>query len=363
MPRRTKGEGSIVRRKEGYWQAALQVDGVRRTVYGKTRGEAVAKLDELKRQAARAGTMPDPGRRTLNDLLDAWLQTKAPTLKPRTLSDYRATCDRYIRPTLGKLPLAKVTPDRVQRLCARYQAKGQHRTALKVYRRLSQALDLAVRWSWIAANPCDRVDTPRYRPERKALWTPEELRLFLTGTEGHWLHPLWTVAVCSGCRLGELLALTWADVDLKAGTLTITKSAQRVDGERVVTTPKTRAGTRTISLPRDAVDALRRQATWRLQQGKGGELVFTSRAGRPLAHSAVEWSMARECTRLGLPHLTPHGLRHLSASLLLSQGLPIPDVSRRLGHANPAITMSVYAHALGASDTAAADALGAVLSG
>ena len=86
-------------------QIAVQVDGKRKAVYARTRQEVVAKLDALRRDVARAGLLPDPGRRTLNDLLDAWLAVKAPGLKPRTLADYRDTCDRYLRPTLGAVRL------------------------------------------------------------------------------------------------------------------------------------------------------------------------------------------------------------------------------------------------------------------
>jgi len=364
MSNRAPGEGTITRRKDGRWQASLQVDGRRRTVYGRTRAEASSKLDELKQQAATAGAVPSPGRRTLNDLLDVWLDTKGPALKPRTLSDYRLACERYLRPTLGPLRLGRVTPDRVQRLLTRYQKRGQHRTALRIYRTLSQALDLAVRWSWLASNPCKRVDTPRYRPERKEVWTVKEVRVFLGETENHWLHPLWFLAVYTGCRLGELLALTWEDVDFPSAAVRVSKSVQRIAGRRVVTTPKTRAGVRRIALPAEVFGVLAEhrsiQAKRRLRMGQtwqGEELVFTSRAGRPLAHSTVEWCTSRECQRLRLPPMTPHGLRHLSASLLLAEGLSLPAVSQRLGHANSAITMSTYAHALHGDDQAAAQAI------
>lgn len=340
MARRSPGEGSITKRPDGRWQARLQVDGVRRSVYGRTRQEVAQRLDDLKRQAARAGALPDPGRRTLGDLLDAWLEAKAPQVRPVTLAGYAATCDRYVRPALGRLPLARVTPDRIERLCARYRARGQNRTALKVYTVLSQALAVAVRWAWLAHNPCDRVDRPRYRPPRVDPWTLHELRAFLDGTRERWLWPLWVVLATSGLRLGEALALTWADVDPGAGTLTVREA-------------KTPAGVRTVSLPREGVGALRRQAEWRLAQGSGGDTVFAGAGGGPLSATTVQHALHRECRRLGLPGMTPHGFRHLHASLLLAEGLPVPEVSRRLGHATPAITMAVYAHAIGHEDRGA----------
>ncbi len=359
MDRRSVGEGTIFQRQDGRWQASLQVDGRRKTVYGKTRTEAAGKLAELQRQASTTGTIPSPGRRTLNVLLDAWLEIKAPHLKPKTAHDYRHTCDRYIRPALGKTLLTRLEPARIERLLARHHAHP--RTAQKVYLRLSQALALAVRWGWLASNPCDRVDAPRYRAKRKTLWTPEQLRRFLDATRDHWLGALWTFLAYSGCRLGEALALTWQDVDLGAGRVVVCKAVQRIEGHWVVSEPKTQAGIRAITLPAEATEALRRQAERRLASG-GGPLVFAAqRDGELLAHTTVQAAMRRACKRLGLPKVTPHGLRHLHASLLLAQGLPIPAVSQRLGHANSAVTMAIYAHALNKDDSAATAAIGRAL--
>lgn len=370
MPRRANLEGSITQRQDGRWQASLQVDGHRRTVYGKTRQEVAGKLEALKRQASQAGALPEPGKRTLNDLLDAWLEVKAPTLKPRTLADYRDICERYLRPALGPLRLSKLTPDRIERLYARYQAEGKSRTALKCHRALAQALALAVRWGWLEANPCDRAQAPRHRYRRPQPWTVEQVQAFLNGTKEHWLYPLWLTLIATGCRLGEAMALTWADVDLEAGTLTIAKSAQRIGGQRVVSGPKTQAGIRTITLPKEVLAALRdwrstqeAQRLWLCPNWQGGDFIFTTPKGLPLGGTTAAHALQRECRRLGLPPMTPHGLRHLHASLLLAAGLPVPLVSKRLGHANPGVTMAIYAHALGKDDRAATEAISRALDG
>lgn len=356
MGRKSNGEGSITQRQDGRWQASLQVDGRRKTVYGKTRSEVARKLADLQRQATKTGALPNPGRRTLNDLLDAWLEVKAPALKPKTALDYADTCDGYLRPTIGKTPLARLTPDRIERLLT--SLRCHPRTAQKVYLRLSQALTMAVRWGWLGANPCERVDAPRYHAERKDLWTAEQLRAFLDGTREHWLGPLWALLAYSGCRLGEALALTWQDVDLATGRMVIAKSVQRIGGTWVTTEPKTQAGMRTITLPHEGVEALQRQAKARLAQGGGGGgLVFANTHGELLAHATVQVAMRRECDRLGLPRVTPHGIRHLHASLLLAGGVAITDVSRRLGHATPGITLSVYSHSIPGRDDGAVQAL------
>ncbi|MGQ9586401.1 MAG: tyrosine-type recombinase/integrase [Anaerolineae bacterium] len=371
MSRRTPGEGSISQRKDGLWQASLQVAGIRKVAYAKTEREVRQKLAELRKQAAVQGALPDPGKRTVDDLLDAWLEVSAPRWRPRTLQDWRYVCDVHLRPALGKVRLSRLTPERVQHHMASLEAQGHHRTALKVYRALSTACKLAVKWNWLAQNPCDRADAPCYRPGRKEVWTPQELRTFLRETEGHWLHPLWVYLLASGCRIGEALGLTWQDVDWSAGTVAIRRNLQRVGGEWLLQEPKTKAGVRTIALPPQGMAALRRQrvqqAEWRLRAGGKWHdpwgLVFIGRYGRPIGKGVVERNLKAQCQRLGLSYLTPHGLRHAHASLLVAGGMPIPAVSARLGHSNPAITMGVYSHALQGQDDAAAQAIGKVMSG
>lgn len=224
MSRRSAGEGSLTQRADGRWQAALQVEGRRRT-----RAAAAQRLQELIRQAAQAGALPDPGKRTVGELLDAWLDTKAPTVRPRTLADYAAVCWRHVPASFRAFRLAKVGPDRIARFCARLQARGQHRTALNVFRCLDAALALAARWGWLTANPCDRVDPTRYRPERREVWTAAELARFLEGTHDHWQYPLWTLLARAGLRTGEPLALEYADVVLARGAGKMPKSVGQRD--------------------------------------------------------------------------------------------------------------------------------------
>jgi len=327
------------------------LNGVRRTVYGKTRREAVARLAELKRQSAVG--LPDPGRRTVADLLDAWLEAAAPVLKPKTLNDYRRTCDLYIRPALGAVRLSRLEPAQIDRLLAGIVSRGRRRTAALVYAVLHRACAFAAHWRWLAENPCDRVLRPQYRARRKEVWTPEQLRTFLEGSREHWLFPLWHTLLASGCRLGELLALAWQDVDFERNAIRITKSAQRVAGRVIVTGPKTPSGERVVTLPPEAMQVLRQQRGRQVLAGLAADLVFSGMNGQPLHHSTVEHALRRECERLGVPHLTPHGLRHLHASLLLAEGVPLPNVSRRLGHVDPSITAKVYSHALPGEDPGA----------
>lgn len=123
-----------------------------------------------------------------------------------------------------------------------------------------------------------------------------------------------------------------------------------VEGE-----PKTQAGMRTVSIPPELSQALHRerarQAERRLRLGEGWQdrsLVFSNDTGGVLHPSVVAHRLRAASDALGLPRLTPHGLRHLSASLLIAQNVPLPNVSRRLGHGNPGITARIYSHAANA---------------
>ena len=103
--RRAPGEGCVHQRQDGRWQGSLQVDGIRRTVYGKTRQQVLSKLADLRKQAAANGALPDSGRRTLGELLDAWLEAVRPNLKPSTAREhYELLANTYLRPALAVLP-------------------------------------------------------------------------------------------------------------------------------------------------------------------------------------------------------------------------------------------------------------------
>jgi len=334
--RRAKGEGSVTQRKDGLWQASIQINGVRKTVYGKTRKEAVEKLEAVKAEARANGVLPNPKGRTVGDMLRAHIEANAPKWKPSTLEDWKITVESYFA-NLWDLPLAKLEPVVIQKLISEYQLAGKNRTALRVYRALSAACKTAVKFGWLANNPCDRVEAPRYRPERKEVWNVEQLRIFLNGARNHKLFPLWLTAICTGARLGELLALTWADIAADLGAIRINKSAQRIGGKWVTLEPKTASGNRVVPVPQVVIEAVREVAR-----------VLVKHAERVFSYSPeyVAEELRKECERLGLPKMTMHGLRHLHGSLLLAEGLPVPEVSQRLGHSSPAITMAIYAHAI-----------------
>jgi integrase len=160
------------------------------------------------------------------------------------------------------------------------------------------------------------------------------------------------VAVASGARLGELLALSWRNVDLTRGTIRILVTMTRTENGMVVGETKTAASRRTVPIGRAATDALRAhrlaQAEERLRVGLGkaseADLVFSDALGRPVDGTHASHSFALFLTRAGLPRIRFHDLRHTAATLLLEAGTHPRVVAERLGHTTPALVLNVYGH-------------------
>jgi integrase len=242
----------------------------------------------------------------------------------------------------------------------------------KIHIVLHRALELAVRWRYLPRNPADDVDPPAATKRTVPPPEPAELtRLVVTAeASGDRLLALWALAIYTGCRQGELLALAWEDADLDRGTLTIRRNLVRVKNQTPqFGSPKSDTSRRTISLPAVAVDALRAH---RARQGKehlaarywaNCGLIFSTQLGTPLLRRNVNRSFSTALKRAGLPATVRfHDLRHAHATLMLRAGVPLKVASGRLGHGSVAITADLYQHWAVDMDSDAAERAAAALS-
>jgi integrase len=231
------------------------------------------------------------------------------------------------------------------------EARGlSAQTVQHVHRTLSQALSHAVRLGVLIKNPAAQVKPPR--PERREIRIlgKDEIGTLLKAAQGTWLRLPVLVAVTTGLRRGELLGFRWSDLDLKAGTLTVNQSLERLKGKVAFKAPKTKTSRRSITLPEAAVQALQEhrvaQAEERLMLGLGRDprgLVFTRANGQPLDADSLTKAFGRLVADTRVTPITFHGLRHTHISHLLMDGVHVKVVSERAGHANVNITLSVYA--------------------
>ena len=370
--RRGQNEGSIFQRKDGRWSASARYGaGRRKTVYGRTRAEVATKLTVMMKSVLDGESLP-PEKLTVSAHIEKWLSTQISAVRPRTHERYSSLLHRHISPTLGGTRLGRMTPADLQSLYASLLDGGlSASTVSQLHRVLHHALNDAARWGLVARNVASLVKPPRVPRQEMQILTSVQARELLTAVNDDRLAGIYVIALHTGMRQGEIFGLRWRDVDLEAGSLRIEVGLVWNKGEWSLAEPKTAASRRTVHLSPPVLAALRRQRaeqnTEALRLGPDWQdtgLVFTNRAGGPVSPQNFlrrEFYLALE--RAGLPRVRFHDLRHTAASLVLAQGVPIPQVSRLLGHSDPSVTLRVYAHALPDREHEAADALSAAISG
>jgi integrase len=346
-----------------------------------TEEDAKAARDEA-RVKARRGEYIDRNNVTVAEYLDEWIEAHAVEIKPKTLADYRHLIERHIKPHIGGLRLQAVRPARITKLYRDLATSGgrggkglSSRTVAYVHAVLRKAFGDAVRVDQLLpSNPVERAKRPRMqRSEPGKVWDATQLRTFLDVAKSHRLSAFFHVAAYTDARRGELLNLRWRDVDLDGRQITITGSAAFVAGERIEGTTKS-GRSRVVSIDADTVQTIKshrqRQNADRLAAGdewKGTEnkengYVFTTAWGEPIHPDTVSSLMASMTARhnkanpsKALPLARLHDLRHIHATTLLLAGVPVHVVAARLGHADPSITLRVYAHVINEQLVEAAD--------
>lgn len=358
MSRRGNNEGTIKRRSDGRWEARLTLpDGKRKSLYGKTRQEVARLLAAATRERDRGALIASDERQTFATFLSGWLQRVQPTVRPRTWNRYRELL-AHATDRLGGAALGKLTAAQVEHLYAHLlQQEGLSSTTVHhLHTVLHHALSDALRKGLVAHNVCTLVDAPRMRRHRAAPLSPGQAQTLLATAahEGVRLEALYVLALTTGMRQGELLALHWADMDLDAAALHVRGTLQRSRGALTVAEPKTAHSRRRVALTGLAVAALRthraRQLEERLLLGPEWEdhdLVFCRLDGRPLdGTNLLRTDFYPLLERAGLPRVRFHDLRHSAATLLLAQGIHPKIVSELLGHTTIRVTMDIYSHVL-----------------
>ncbi len=211
------------------------------------------------RQQLRDGTLVTAPEQLLKHYLRRWLEdTARPTLRPRRYVRYQQLVELHALPTLGRVTLSKLTPQHLSRLYSKKLSEGLlARTVQFLHSVLHRALRQAVKWKLIGRNPSDAVDVPTPKHQEIRPLTLEQARKLLQTSSGDHLEALYVLAVTTGMRQGELLALRWPNLDLDAARLEVRHTLQRLPGEWSFEEPKTGHRRRQIRLSSTAVNALR----------------------------------------------------------------------------------------------------------
>ncbi|MDP2674252.1 MAG: site-specific integrase [Dehalococcoidia bacterium] len=379
--------GHIRRRGKGSWEVTVRLgrDPITRryrrrflTVKG-TKRDAERALAEALHQRD-TGVDIAPGKLTNAEYLRRWLRDYVShNCAPSTVIRYTGIIERHLIPRIGALLLRDLRPAHIQAAYGEALAAGGRldakpvplspRTVLQHHRVLKEALSHAVEWQLITRNPADAVRPPHFRRRELRVLSLDETLCLLEVAQGSPYYVLIYLALATGARLGELLALRWSDLDLDSGTMRITRTAVRLPGVGVVfSTPKTQRAVRPVALSRDTVDVLRRrrlaQLETRLTLGPAYEdqdLVFAWATGRPQDRGAVRRELQKLAAKAGFEGLRFHDLRHTAATLMLAAGVNPKVASERLGHATVAFTLDTYSHVLPNMQRQAAEAMDRLL--
>jgi integrase len=370
--------GHIRERSPGHWAIVIDVrdpqTGKRKRRWHSFAGTKREAQKECARLIAEidSGGYVGPSKQTFGQYFEQWLRDWAPIkVGPRSIESY-GHWGQHLVDTLGAMPIQRIRGGDLNRAYREAAGKGlSDRTVRHIHGLARRIFGHAMRQGEIKRDPSKEIDPPKVTAKEAAVLRAEDVPVVLDVLRSTALYTIAVVALGTGMRRGELCALRWDAVDLKGGTLDVRQSLEQTRrGGLRFKEPKTKHGRRRISLPPSVITCLQehrlRQLEQRMVLGLGkpaaNALVFTTPDGQALAPDRVTNAFTRAMADTGLSQVGLHTLRHTHASMLLKAGEDIVTVSRRLGHASPTITLSVYAHLVSTNDGAAA-AIEAVLRG
>ena len=386
--RRLKGDGLIRERKDKSWEGRVPIGKnpetgrtKYKTVYGKTMKEVREKMkaieekpDEIVTENGRYVKVVEipPEEKTISfgEWLDTWLTMyKVNRLTPASYESYRVIIEQHIKPALGNVPIGEITADQIQKLINEKQEDGARKdgkkgtlassSVMKIKIVINASLKQAVKNRLIPFNPTEAVTPPKMTRREIRVLTPEEQDKFMGELKGHRLEALFKLALATGMRKGELLALTWDCLNFDERTISISKAANRVRNQKtrkteiVVGGPKSKSGYRDIIMLPSVVPILEKHYMMqRAEQKAAGSaynetgLVFCSNVGGYIEPRRINTTLEKLIKQAGVGHINFHALRHTFATRALESGIPAKAVQEMLGHADVALTLNRYTHLL-----------------
>lgn len=377
MSKRANGEGNVRQRANGRWEGRVSyVDPTTDTrrsasVYGSTAAECRRELRNVRKridEGQPAKDSPD----TVTSWLVRWRESSlaASDRKATTKSLYGSLSRKHLEAgVIGTKRLDRLKPSDVESLIVGLRGNRlADSTVRQIYTVLRQALDVAVRDGLLASNPASKVKRPGVaRTEAKYLSATDVARLLEAGA-GLRYHVALVLMATTGLRRGEVAGLQWSDIDLGKGELTVRHTLSRVDGQLVLTEPKTQRSRRRVPLHAGVVTALKGWRTQQLQERlAAGDvwtdagMVFATESGSMLDPRNLLSTVELAARKAGVKNIGAHSLRHSAAVAWLESGVHIKAAADLLGHSSIAITGDLYGHTSDDTARAAVDGLGSAL--
>ena len=313
----------------------------------KHRAELLHQLDN--------GTFIRPSKTTFAEYLERWLKDYAkPNLSPRGFERYESIVRVHLIPSLGTITLTALRPEHIQKHYTAKRNEGLSALTVRYHHTvIHKALQTAIKWELLNRNVADGVDVPKAQDNKEMkTWNEYEINQFLETAKDSSYYALFYMALYTGMRRSELLALRWQHVDFIFNQVYVSRSLHHLkDGSYVFREPKSAKSKRMIKLSSSTIDTLRehgekqkaiRAAIWKPLTDS--DLVFSTSEGKPLRPNTISRAWTMLATRAGVSVIRLHDARHTHASLMLKAGIHPKIVQERLGHASIQITLDTYSH-------------------
>ena len=357
--RRNNGEGTLRLRNDGRWEGRVVIgydeNGKAKTknVLAKTKTECAEKLAKLKEECGRTTDRLKP-EMPFGDWLDYWYQNYSkPTLRETTQSTYENRIYHHIIPSIGKIPLNKLTTNDIQQFYAKLKRGGRLRyTDLKgeglsdrmvraCHASCRMALEKAVTEGLIRINPAVGCKLPPKKAREMQVLTQPEILRFLSQAKEEGYYELFLLELTTGMRRGEILGLRWSDLNLTTGELHIQRQVVLTGKQNIISQPKTKASVRTLVLPPDMVEILAE-----LRQSTDSEWIFPSPldSAKPRNPSAIYNRFQLILEHAQCRKVRFHDLRHTFSTMALENGMDVKTLSAMIGHISTETTLNIYSH-------------------
>jgi integrase len=355
MAKRKNGEGTVRLRNDGRWEGRVVIgyddkgNPKTKSVLAHTKGECLEKLEKLKEECGRTAEKLKPDM-PFGEWIDFWYKYfSSPKLRPTTQATYENRIYGHIIPSVGKIPLSKLTQNDLQQFYAKLKRTGRKvnvelkgtgvsdRMVRSCHALCRSALEKAVEEGLITRNPSIGCKLPPKKNGEMKVLTQNEIVRLLNQAYDEGYYEMFLLELTTGMRRGEILGLKWRDLNLETGELNIKRQLTT----KGISVPKTKSSIRTVLLPPDMLDLLRE-----MKKTAKYDWIFPSpvKEGEPRNPTAITKRFRLMLERAHCKHVRFHDLRHTFATMALENGMDVKTLSAMIGHVSSETTLNIYSH-------------------